>query len=117
MTVILVTHDLAVISQVDAAVARIGAVARAVSSVADAAQRCVEERAGLIVIDLGMPSLDVKTLVERVKAATTTPPRFVAFGPHVHGERLAAARDAGCDAVISRGQFFAQLDAVLSGER
>ena len=116
MTVILVTHDLAVISQVDGAAARIGAIARAVSNEADAAQRCVEERAELIVIDLGMPSLDINTLVERVKAATITPPRFVAFGPHVHGERLAAARDAGCDSVISRGQFFAQMDAVLGGD-
>jgi len=116
MTVILVTRDLAVVSQVDGAAARIGAVVRTVSNEAAAVQRCVEERAGLIVIDLGMPSLNVAALIEQVKAATTTPPRFVAFGPHVHGERLAAAREAGCDSVISRGQFFAQLDAVLGGD-
>jgi len=116
MTIILVTRDLAVISQVDGAAARIGAVARAISSEAEAITRYVEERAGLMVIDLGMPALDVKTLIEQVKAATILPPRFVAFGPHVHEERLAAAREAGCDSVISRGQFFAQLDAVLSGD-
>jgi DNA-binding NarL/FixJ family response regulator len=116
MTVILVTRDLAVISQVDGAAARIGAIARTVSNEADAAQQCVEERAELIVIDLGMPSLNVNSLVEQVKAATATPPRFVAFGPHVHAELLAAAREAGCDSVISRGQFFAQLNAAISGQ-
>ncbi len=117
MTVILVTRDLAVISQVDGAAARVNAVVRAVSSIADAVQACVDDRVDLIVVDLGMPSLDIEALVERVKLATSTRPRFVAFGPHVHGERLAAAREAGCDSVISRGQFFAQLDAVIGGGR
>jgi hypothetical protein len=40
--------------------------------------------------------------------------RVVAFGPHVHEERLAAARNAGCDEVVSRGEFFARLDAIVT---
>jgi DNA-binding NarL/FixJ family response regulator len=32
--------------------------------------------------------------------------RIVAFGPHVEGELLQDARDAGADAVLPRSQFF-----------
>jgi len=39
----------------------------------------------------------------------------VAFGPHVHEERLAAAREAGCDEVLSRGEFFARVNAIVQG--
>jgi DNA-binding response OmpR family regulator len=73
----------------------------------------VSEGADLIILDLSVPSLNVKSLIEQVKAAPANPPRIVAFGSHVHVEKLAAARDAGCDEVMSRGQFFAQLDAVV----
>jgi DNA-binding response OmpR family regulator len=115
MTVILLTVDLTVISTVDGAAARMGATCRAASNDADAIARCARATADLLVIDLGTPSLDVKSLIEQVKATATSPPRIVAFGPHVHVEKLAAARDAGCDEVMSRGQFFAHLDAVLKG--
>jgi hypothetical protein len=40
-------------------------------------------------------------------------PRVVAFGPHVHVDKLAAARAAGCE-VMSRGQFLTQIGDVLS---
>ena len=112
--VLLVTRDLAVVSQVDGAAARVGSTVRAVASESDAAARSASDEAELVIIDLSVPSLNVKSLVEQVKAATNGP-RVVAFGSHVHVEKLAAAREAGCDVVMSRGQFFGQLDAVLRG--
>jgi DNA-binding response OmpR family regulator len=115
MTILLLTRDLSVVSQVDGAAARGGAVARTVSNEEDVAARSAGEAVDLIVVDLGTPSINVAALVEQVKAAIDEPPRIVAFGSHVHVERLAAAREAGCDVVMSRGQFFAQLDAVLRG--
>jgi hypothetical protein len=43
------------------------------------------------------------------------PPRkIVAFGPHVHEAKLAAARSAGCDEVISRGRFHAELIEIVA---
>ncbi len=113
MTVILLTADLAVISRVEGAASRIGAATRAVSAESEAIELCVAEQANLLIADLNLASLNVMSLVERVKAAATDPPRIIAFGPHVHAERLAEAREAGCDEVMSRGQFFAQLDAIL----
>jgi AmiR/NasT family two-component response regulator len=114
MQVILVTSDLTVISRVDAAAARIGAkVSSAAGTDAEVVARSMEVEADMVVIDLSAP-LDVKSLVEQIRAAKTNPPRFVAFGPHVHVERLQSARDAGCDSVLSRGQFLSQVDSVLN---
>lgn len=115
MTVLLLSRDLAVISQVDGAAARVGVAVRAVSSESDAVAVCTSEEVELVLVDLGIGELDLGTLVGRVKGARPVAPRVVAFGSHVHVEKLAAARDAGCDAVMSRGQFFSRLDAVLRG--
>jgi hypothetical protein len=38
----------------------------------------------------------------------------MACAPHVHEQSLAAAVAAGCDAVITRGQFEARVDAQLA---
>lgn len=38
--------------------------------------------------------------------------QLVAFGPHVHANRLAAAQEAGFDLVLSRGQFSSQIGAL-----
>ncbi|MCI0334299.1 MAG: hypothetical protein L0228_13855 [Planctomycetes bacterium] len=113
MTVILLTVDLAVISRVEGVASRMGASVRSTSSESAAVELCVAEPTKLLIADLNLASLNVVSLVEQVKAVVTTPPRIIAFGPHVHEERLAAAREAGCDEVISRGQFFAQLDALV----
>jgi DNA-binding response OmpR family regulator len=115
MTVILLTTDLTVVSQVQGAATRAGAVSRVVSSDSAAVEACVADQADLLIVDLNAPSLDIKSLVDRVKISAVVPPRIIAFGPHVHEERLAAARDAGCHDVVSRGRFLSQLDAVLSG--
>ena len=51
--------------------------------------------------------------MNQLRADASHSVHVVAFGPHVHEERLAAAREAGCDVVVSRGKFFAELDAIL----
>jgi CheY-like chemotaxis protein len=113
MTVILLTGDLTVISRVEGAAARAGASTSAVSSETAAIECCQSNDAKLLIVDLNAASLDVKSLLTQLKMAMAAPPRVVAFGPHVHEERLAAAREAGCDEVVSRGQFFAQLESIV----
>jgi DNA-binding NarL/FixJ family response regulator len=111
MSVILVTADLMVVSRVQDAVRRAGSATVVVSS-ETAAMECDAAQARAVVIDLGSQLRDLRAIVEHFKASVL-PPRIIAFGPHVHEERLAAARDAGCDEVVSRGQFFAQMDSIL----
>lgn len=39
--------------------------------------------------------------------------RFLAFGSHVDVQTLSAARDAGCDPVLPRSKFTAELPALI----
>ncbi|HEX4415748.1 MAG TPA: hypothetical protein VH107_19105, partial [Lacipirellulaceae bacterium] len=76
---------------------------------------CDQEKVSLVIIDLAMPGLQLD-FVQRLKSKSMNGPRIVAFGPHVHKDRLAAARDVGCDVVISRGQFFSEIESILNNE-
>ena len=73
------------------------------------------EPASLVVIDLGTPRIDPAQLVSELRLSGGEGLRILAFGPHVHEQKLAAARAAGCDEVLTRGQFHASLDRIFSG--
>jgi DNA-binding response OmpR family regulator len=119
MFVALLTADLLQSSQV-AGAARLANARLRVFSSADALCAALseaalpEEGARLVIVDLALPGLDIRALVERLQTLAAGKPRMLAFGPHVHTERLAAAREAGCDQVISRGQFHSQMDELLA---
>jgi CheY-like chemotaxis protein len=113
VAVVLLTGDLTVISRVEGAARMWNLPVRAVSSAAQAVLNCSLEKPQLLIVDLATAEFDVKKLIEALHLNDGVP-RVVAFGPHVHEEKLAAARAAGCDEVISRGQFFAQLQSILS---
>jgi DNA-binding NarL/FixJ family response regulator len=111
--VVLFSSDLMVTSRVDGSAARAGAVAKTVASIDALVDACQSNQTDLVIVDLSAPALDVAQLVECVKAIGEVHPKIVAFGPHVHEALLSAARDAACDEVISRGQFFAKLDSII----
>ncbi len=112
MEIVLLANDLMVVSHVQSAAAKIGATVRlAATGGAEATRLCNEDPSGVLVIDLATPGLDLE-FVRTLKSAAHSP-RIIAFGPHVHKERLASAREAGCDRVTSRGEFFSSVDAIL----
>jgi DNA-binding response OmpR family regulator len=111
MEIVLLANDLMVVSHVQSAAAKIGATVRSAGTAAEAARICSGDAAEVLVIDLATPGLDLD-FVRTLKSATQSP-SIIAFGPHVHKERLAAAREAGCDRVVSRGEFFSGVDAIL----
>ena len=113
MAVVLLSSDLTVLSRVEGAAARLGQTIRSASGELQAVEFCGADDAVTLVVDLSMSSLDVASLVNQLKAKEGPRTRVVAFGPHVHEQRLAAARAAGCDLVVSRGQFFSQLETIL----
>lgn len=113
MIVVLLTNDLMVSSRVEGAAAKAGVKFKAASTIAAMAAECRREPASLVVVDLSVSSLDVNALVCEIKSLGGDQPVILAFGPHVHEALLAAARAAGCDEVMSRGQFFAQLDVIM----
>ena len=66
----------------------------------------------LLLADIGLPGLDLSEL------ATALPPSTlddaVAYGPHVHREKLDLARSSGFGQVLSRGQFSSLLPGILA---
>ncbi len=114
MTVVLLSSDLTVLSRVEGAATRVGKKVRIAANESQAAELCNVDEASTLIVDLSMPSIDIAALNVQLKSNKAAATRVVAFGPHVHEERLAAARNAGCDLVVSRGQFFSQLDAILN---
>lgn len=69
---------------------------------------------GCCLIDLNCLDADqIIATVEQLRQKLSTT-RIVAFGPHVHEAKLAAAIQAGCSPVLSRGQLTARLSDYLS---
>ena len=104
---VVLSSDLMIASQISGAAARHGAEVRTVSS---AEQLLDETDTARVILDLSLPGLDVAGIVARLRAAAAPPPQIIAFGPHVHEAKLAAAREAGCDEVLSRGGLHSRLD-------
>lgn len=116
MTVVLLSGDLAVLSRIEGAARRAGESVRQVASGPQAAEICAGGGVRLVIVDLSTPTLDVAAVMAPLRKEAPTCPRLIAFGPHVHEERLAEAREAGCDLVMTRGRFFSQLDSLLSAD-
>ena len=77
-------------------------------------RRVSENDVRLVLLDLSMPELDPKDLVPRLRELPNPPDTIIAFGPHVHEKKLSAAREAGCDRVLSRGEFNNQIRKILT---
>lgn len=109
---VLLCADLWFASRVEAAAARVGMPLEIRMSVELLFASLDRQPARLLILDLssGVDPRQVAPLAREKSPGMS----LVAFGPHVQEERLAAARDAGCDLVLSRGQFQAQLDELLT---
>ena len=65
----------------------------------------------VVVIDLHFPGLELETLVPTIRGSGA---KLIAFGAHVDAARLKTARQAGCDEVLPRSAFFADLESKLA---
>jgi DNA-binding NarL/FixJ family response regulator len=68
--------------------------------------------AACVIVDLHLEGLDLPTLLAEVRAAGVK--RVIGFGSHVDAETLKAARRAGCDLVMPRSQFSAEVEGKLA---
>ena len=108
--VFLLASDLMLSSTVSGA-ARVAGAAFQSGDAAAAADVVTEYPQTLLLIDLGGLTSPIADLA--ASCPTAVRERAVAYGPHVHTEKLAAARDAGIGRVISRGQFSSSLSRIL----
>jgi DNA-binding NarL/FixJ family response regulator len=65
-----------------------------------------------VVLDLSLPGCQPASIVAQLKASYPNV-KLVAYAPHVHVALLQSAADAGCHAVLTRGQFHQQLPQLL----
>jgi CheY-like chemotaxis protein len=82
-----------------------GDVSRGLSKLSDGNYRC-------IILDLAMPGLVPSDVMDRLPAENR--PCVIAFGSHVNTVRLKQARGAGCDEVLPRSRFSAELPEILT---
>jgi DNA-binding NarL/FixJ family response regulator len=59
------------------------------------------------ILDLQLPGLSIAEAVSIAKRKPNA--RVIAYGSHVDAERLRMARQAGCDEVMPRSQFFEEM--------
>jgi hypothetical protein len=112
MAAVLFTADLACASKGAAAAARTGKRLDTAMNVEALLQKAAG--AELVIVDLTAQAAEGDSLFARLRVLSPPPRAVVAFGPHVQESRLAAARKAGCDEVLTRGQFHSQVDELLS---
>jgi DNA-binding NarL/FixJ family response regulator len=110
---LLLSDDLLDGSRVTATARAVGVEVRRLRS-ADALIAAVRDLIpSCLLVDLHNPGLDLPALVRQVSSLAPRP-RVVGYGSHVDAARLRAARQAGCDEVMPRSQFFEVLESRLS---
>lgn len=112
MNALLITADLMASSAAEGAARAAGATLR-VTAPAQAIDAARESAPRVAAIDLTAKVDDLAALVAELREAAPGV-ALVAYGPHVHEARLAAAQEAGCDLVMSRGQFHRGFGEVLT---
>ena len=109
MQVVLLSTDLMFISKIEGAVRNRGGSLDTTSDTQAAADFANSENVALLMIDLTLPGVELVDLLESLPENVRT----LAYGPHVHEAKLAAARNAGCDLVVSRGELDRKLSGIL----
>jgi CheY-like chemotaxis protein len=113
MPALYLTKDLFFASRVTATARSLGAELQVVGSLDDLLQKAKEQAYSLVLLDLDTPGADPAAIVAGLREQTAAPPAVIAFGSHVHEARLAAAHQAGCDQVLTRGQFDRRMAEIL----
>ena len=113
MSINLLSTDLMFPSRVRAAASACGLELDVVMSPAALDDRLAAAPCELLIVDLSAAGVDLSQLVTQAKAAKHPPRTILAVGPHVQEEQLRSAAEAGCDVVLTNGQFHAQMEALL----
>jgi CheY-like chemotaxis protein len=113
MSALYLTSDLIFFSRLAGVADRRGWRLETVSDVESLLASAAAEPRRLIILDLGMAGLDPIDLVARLRRLPSPPSAVIAYASHVHESLLAAAHQAGCDQVLSRGQLHAQAERIL----
>lgn len=106
-SVLILTSDLFFSTRLSSAAMSAGHAVQTIMSASDAMNHAASGEFSIIVVDLEMPGLDLRKLVQQTKSTSTT--SVLAFGPHVREDLFENARAAGCDEVLARGAIEGRL--------
>ncbi len=113
MQIILLSTDLMLASAAHGAADRHGVKLIVAPDAGAAIAASADDAARLLAIDLRTPGLDVGAFMTELRASSASPIHVLACAPHVHEASLEKAQQAGCDEVVSRGEFERRLGAAL----
>ena len=72
-----------------------------------------EVKPALILVDLEGDQATWTSVVRDLRAQPHPRPKIVAFGPHADLAALELARELGCDAVLTKGEFSSKLHQIV----
>ena len=110
-TIVAVTGDLMTAAPIEHAARQAGAVCRVIASADAPLPDAPSVR--LVVVDLSSVT-DIASTVATLRQSIGDEVPVVAFGPHVHEELLASAQTAGCNQVLTRGQFHRNAGQIVA---
>jgi CheY-like chemotaxis protein len=109
---ILLTTNLLFSTMVSETAAALGQEVAVAGDAAEAVELCRAGPVACLIFDLGMAEIEIGTAVARLREVAGAVPT-IAYGSHVDKVRLDEARAAGCDEVMPRSKFSAELPALL----
>ncbi len=111
------TTDLMFSSRVTSTAQALGRQVEVAGSAAALLQKLADGDVRLVILDLNSPGLDAAALIPQLRQAeqeTGAHAAIIAYDSHVRDAKLGAAREAGCDEVMSRGQFSNSIEQLLT---
>ena len=113
MKILAAIHDLMFSSKVNAAAGgrKIGWVPRGADVVAEVAK----EKPDVLLIDLASQKFDAVSAVKQIKSGECKGCTVIGYVDHTREDVIEAARQAGCDQVMSKGEFARRLPELLDG--
>ena len=110
---IVLSRDLMFTAKVRGTAAELGYRMRVAGDVSIARMQIQKWQPRVVFIDLTAGDLVAPAALRAYQQIAGPATWFVAAGPHVQADTLAAARAAGCQAVMPRSQFAAELPALM----
>jgi len=111
--VLMLSDDLIFNSRVMGTAKDLGAIVRTARNAETLLKLAGESAPACVIVDLANSGLRIGEVARDLKQLQPAP-KVIAYGSHVDVAGLQAARDAGCDLVLPRSQFVANLPGDLA---
>jgi DNA-binding response OmpR family regulator len=114
MTILLLSDDLMLGSQVSAAAQQKGHTVRTSSNLEGLLGHCADTEVRQVILDMNVANVQPDTALAKLREACPSDTTFTAIAPHVHTAKLESAKQAGFDRVLTRGQFHGSMQEWLA---